>query len=90
MTSEMCKMPNIGTKIAQELKQAGIHKPEQLIEMGSLEALVQINGTVLDESCLNKLYALEGAIRGIRWHGLDPETKETLKNAYYTRIGRAE
>ncbi len=90
MTSELSKLLNIGPKIAKELEQAGIKSPKELCEMGSVEALLKINGTQFDESCLNKLYALEGAIRGIRWHGLDIETKKTIKNAYYVRIGRAE
>lgn len=90
MTSELSKLPNIGPKIAEELVKAGINCPKDLCELGSVEALLKINGTQFDESCLNKLYALEGAIRGIRWHGLDLETKKTIKNAYYTKIGRAE
>ncbi|MBT3209955.1 MAG: hypothetical protein HN704_13745 [Bacteroidetes bacterium] len=28
------------------------------------------------------LYALEGAIQGIRWHGLDKNRKEELKEIY--------
>lgn len=90
MNSELSKLPNIGPKISAELEKAGINCPQALCQLGSVEALLKINGTQFDESCLNKLYALEGAIRGIRWHGLDLETKKTIKNAYFNKIGRAE
>jgi len=32
--------------------------------------------------CINMLYALEGAIQGIRWHGLSKERKLELKEYY--------
>ncbi len=37
----------------------------------------------MDESaCLNMLYALEGALQGIRWHYLLEEDKEDLKKFF--------
>ena len=41
-------------------------------------ALLQIRA--IDESaCFNMLCALEGAIQGIRWHGISKDRKEELK-----------
>lgn len=86
--SELSKLPNIGPKIALELEEAGIHTIEALREVGSIEALIRINGTQFDEGCLNKLYALEGAIVGIRWHHLEAVRKQVIKKAYLERIGK--
>jgi DNA transformation protein len=35
-----------------------------------------------DQGCLCKLYALEGAIQGVRWHDLPPQIKDKLKTLY--------
>jgi len=50
------------------------------MEVGSVEAILRI-GVTDDESCYNMLYALEGAIQGIRWHGLPPGDRIILKEA---------
>jgi DNA transformation protein len=36
-----------------------------------------------NEVCISMLYALEGAIQGIRWHDLDREIREELKKFYF-------
>jgi len=59
-----------------------------LAAAGAVGALLRINGFLFDEGCLNKLYALEGAIRGVRWHFLDKERKEALKLEYRGKCGR--
>jgi predicted nucleic acid-binding OB-fold protein len=38
--------------------------------------------TVDNNACLNVLFALEGAIQGIRWHILDDRKKNELKEFY--------
>jgi len=47
--------------------------------LGSKQALIKISALENSGACLNMLYALEGAIQGIRWHGLSKETKQELK-----------
>jgi len=71
-------MPNIGKTLEEKLIKIGINTPEELISIGSKNALLRIRAT--DQSaCFNMLCALEGAIQGIRWHGLSKEKKEELK-----------
>lgn len=78
---ELSKLPNIGAAVEQQLNQVGINSFDELSEIGSKEAWLRIRH--IDESaCINRLYALEGAIRGIRWHKLEPEIKEELKDFY--------
>ena len=49
--------------------------------MGSKKAWLEIKA--IDESaCFNRLCALEGAIRGMRWHNLPDEVKTDLKEFY--------
>ena len=55
---------------------------EELRSVGSREAWLRI--LQRDPSaCIMRLSALEGAIQGIRWHNLDSETKEALKEFYH-------
>ena len=76
--NKLSDLPNIGKTLEQKLKKVGITSPEDLKNAGSENALLRIRET--DESaCFNMLCALEGAIQGIRWHGLSKERKEELK-----------
>lgn len=78
---ELSKLPNIGRTLEDQLTKAGIQTVSQLKKTGSREAWLKIKA--LDPSaCYNRLCALEGAIRGIRWHDLDEETKAELKLFY--------
>ena len=76
--------PNIGTTLAIKLKSAGINNLQELIEIGSENAIVKIATIENSGACLNMLYALEGAIQGIRWHHLNSERKLELKEFYHT------
>ncbi|MGG6313785.1 TfoX/Sxy family protein [Paenibacillus macerans] len=74
-------LPNIGTVVERKLRQAGVETPVQLAEMGSREAFARLK--LLDPgACLHVLYALEGAIRGIRKNHLSDETKRELKDFF--------
>lgn len=76
--SQLVDLPNIGKEVAKKLVDVGIGDAESLKEVGSEQAFIRISA--IDESaCINMLYALEGAIQGIRWHGLSPERKHELK-----------
>lgn len=78
---ELSKLPNIGSKLEEQLKSIGINTFEDLEKIGSCEAWVRILAND-PSACINRLYALEGAIKGIRWHNLDEETKSTLRDFY--------
>ena len=88
---ELSKLPNIAAKLEGQLSDMGITTVDELKRIGSREAWLKI--LARDPSaCIMRLSSLEGAIRGIRWHDLDNETKESLK-AFYSqhkgkRVGR--
>ncbi|HBI91476.1 MAG TPA: competence protein TfoX [Terrisporobacter glycolicus] len=75
---ELSKLPNIGKVLEKQLNEVEINSIENLRGIGSKKAWIKIKN--LDESaCLNRLCALEGAIRNIRWHDLDESIKKDLK-----------
>ena len=75
-------LPNIGTTLANKLKMVGINNLHDLAETGSENTLIKIATIENSGACINMLYALEGAIQGIRWHGLSSERKKELKEFY--------
>lgn len=78
---ELSKLPNIGNKLELQLNEVGIETVEQLKKSGSKKAWLAIK-SIDSSACINRLYALEGAIQGIRWHGLSDELKKELKEFY--------
>lgn len=79
--SELSKLPNIGKAVEQQLLQIGIETPEQLNQVGSKQAWLNIKA-IDPSACYNRLCALEGAIQGVRWHYLDQNIKQDLKEFY--------
>jgi DNA transformation protein len=75
------KLPNIGREIERQLNEVGIMTHEQLCAAGSRQAWLKIK-CIDDSACINRLYALEGAIQGIRWHKLTEEVKGELRDFY--------
>ncbi|MFZ5946074.1 MAG: TfoX/Sxy family protein [Bacillota bacterium] len=79
--SKLNDMPNIGKELESQLIKIGIKTCRELIELGSKEAFTRIR--LIDSGvCVNKLYALEGAIQGIRWYYLSQKDKAELKAFY--------
>ena len=78
---ELSSLPNIGKTVQQQLNEVGIETIKQLNEAGSRQAWLRIK-SIDDSACINRLYALEGAIQGIRWHNLPQEVKDELKEFY--------
>ena len=76
--SDLTELANIGPVLAEKLAQIGIQNYEGLAALGSIEAVLRI-GAADDPACYNMLYALEGAIRGMRWHGIPKEERRQLK-----------
>ena len=77
-SEKLVNMPNISTVLSGVLKDAGITSPAELRALGSKEVFLQIKMRD-NTACFCKLCALEGAIRGIRWHNLDDSVKNDLK-----------
>lgn len=73
---KLSEMINIGKKLEKELNAIGINSSDDLIKMGSIEAARKL------DSCANQLFALEGAIQGVRWHELDKGYRDELYKAY--------
>ncbi len=76
----MTDLPNIGDTLAAKLERIGVTTEDELTALGSVEASIRI-GAADDEGCYNMLYALEGAIQGVRWHSLPTEVRAKLKEA---------
>ena len=79
--TDLTTLPNIGDKLADELRRAGITSAEQLVELGSVEAALRITRGG-PHTGYNLLYALEGAVRGVRWHAI-PKTDRARVRAEY-------
>ena len=80
--TELKDLPNIGKTIEEKLRKIEINTHKELVEIGSKNAIIKISTLENSGVCINMLYAIEGAIQGLRWHGLDKERKQELRNFY--------
>ncbi len=76
--SELTKLPNIGQELAKRLELSGIKSREDFLELGTEKIFIKLK-TVFPGACHNQLYALEGAMQGIRWHRISKERKMELQ-----------
>lgn len=84
MESTLLSRINIGKYSEAKLREVGIQTVEQLIETGAENAFIKIQ-TIDQGACLSLLYALEGAVEGIRWHDLSPSRKKELQE-FFNRV----
>ena len=82
--SKIENLPNIGKVLAEKLELLEIRSAEELIEMGTENVFIQLYKLDQGDACINKLMAIEGAIQGIRWHLLDQNRKDELKEFFNT------
>jgi DNA transformation protein len=82
--AKLTELPNIGETLADELKRAGITSPTKLRKMGSVAAATRLRESGAS-ICSSKLFALEGAIRGVRWHSVPPMERSALWGKYMSR-----
>lgn len=75
--------PNISKVAEAKLIEAGITTPQQLLEIGSKEAFRRIRRFDRN-ACLHLLYALEGAVKGVRKNHLSDECKQDLQTFFKT------
>ncbi|MDO4501481.1 MAG: TfoX/Sxy family protein [Erysipelotrichaceae bacterium] len=78
---ELSKLPNIGKAVEAQLNQVGITSYEELKETGSKEAWLMIK-KIDPSACINRLLALEGAIRGVKKADLAEDIKTEFKEFY--------
>ena len=84
--SELIDLPNIGREMAKLLVAAGIRTPQELTLLGAVTAAERIREIrPNDPPCRSMLAGLEGAIRGIRWHMIPKEQRESLWKEYQSR-----
>lgn len=79
--TQLVDMKNIGTALAQRMESAGITSPDFLVDIGTKQAFLKVL-EVYPEACINHLYAIAGAIEGVRWHNLSNDIKADLKDFY--------
>lgn len=83
---KLSDLPNIGSVLEKNLIKSGIKTPDELIKLGTKKAFKMVKIHYKSDSCINMLYALEGAIQGIRWHSLARERKKELLDFYNSLI----
>ncbi|WP_346657640.1 TfoX/Sxy family protein [Paenibacillus sp. YPG26] len=75
--TKLSDLPNIGQVLEGKLIASGIKTPFQLIQLGSREAYARIRRHDSSAS-LHMLYALEGAVQGLRSHQLSKSLQREL------------
>ena len=81
-TETLTNLPNVGDVLAEKLAVVGITKYEDLVSLGSVETMLKIRTGLDPGACYNMLYAIEGAIRGIRWHNIPKDERDQLKREF--------
>jgi DNA transformation protein and related proteins len=64
--AELESLPNIGPKLAADLRQIGVPDEETLRRVGAEEASRRLEEAGLRD-CTHSRRALEGALAGVRW-----------------------
>ena len=78
---ELTLLPNIGSALAEKLRRVDVKTPNDLRQLGAEACFLRLL-TIDKDACSNMLYALEGAVQGIRWHDLDKYRKQELKEFF--------
>jgi len=79
--AELSTLPNIGKVVEEQLNAVGIETFAELKELGSKEVWLKIKA-IDDSAGIHRLYALEGAIQGIRKGDLPADKKAELRAFY--------
>ncbi|HOJ02065.1 MAG TPA: TfoX/Sxy family protein [Anaerolineaceae bacterium] len=77
----LSKLPNIGKVLERNLNDIGIYTQKQLVEMGGKNAFIRIK-QMDNGACLHMLYAIQGAIEGVKYPQLAVSTKQDLKHFF--------
>jgi DNA transformation protein len=76
-------LSNLGPTSAGWLRDVGIETYDDLERLGSVQAFLRVDASREGVS-LNLLYALEGALRDVRWDRLPPDVRHELRR----QVGR--
>jgi DNA transformation protein and related proteins len=85
-SGDLEKMKNLGPVSAARLRAVGIETPEQLMQLGAIEAYVRLRKAFPTVTTQISLYALHGAVNDLRWYVLSDETKAALRDAASRRL----
>ncbi|MGE0755340.1 MAG: TfoX/Sxy family DNA transformation protein [Alphaproteobacteria bacterium] len=78
-TEQLEDMINIGPAMAGWLRQAGIHRPDDVRDLGAVECYLRISTVHRNAANRMALYALYGAIHNENCTWLAPDIKEMLE-----------
>ena len=83
--NELEGMRNLGPVSAARLRAVGIASSEDLKRAGAIEAYIRLKRAfpAIRETAL---YALHGAVTGVRWYTLSDEIKAALRDAAARRL----
>jgi DNA transformation protein and related proteins len=80
-TAELARLRNLGTVSAGWLVAAGIRTEAELRTLGAVAAFRRVAMHRSGDVSLNLLYALEGALRDVRWDRLPAAERAALRAA---------
>jgi len=80
------QMKNLGPVSAERLRAVGIGTPEELRRAGAVEAFVRLKRAFPEMTTHLQLYALHGAVSGIRWYLLPEAARAALRDAAERRL----
>lgn len=72
-------LPNVGPKLAENLRRAGLETPEAFRAAGAREAFLRIRAQIDPTACFHQLTALAGAELGIPKKAIPAEEKAKLR-----------
>lgn len=72
-------LPNIGPRLAENLRRAGLESPEDFRAAGAREAFLRIRAQADPTACFHQLTALAGAELGIPKKEIPAEEKAELR-----------
>ena len=79
--SELAALRNLGAVSAGWLEAAGIRTAADLRRLGAVETFRRVAFNRAGDVSYNLLYALEGALRDVRWDHIPPEERAALREA---------
>lgn len=78
-SEQLESLANIGSECAKALRTAGVATADDLRRLGSVEAAVRLRKALgADAVCRSRLSALEGAVRGVRWHTIPKSERDNI------------
>ena len=72
-------LPNVGLKLAENLRRVGLETPEDFRKAGAREACLRIRAQVDPTACFHQLTALAGAELGVPKKAIPAEEKAELR-----------